>query len=567
MLRYIIAFFVSSTAVSARSLPRLNSNDGGYQTRGKGLTVSTSSGIFAPHIPPSYPEIASFPDIRYAETPIGDLRFAPPVAAKAPLDSSVQYKTKLPAGCFQYVPPYLDNTAATEAGNGAAMFQRGDYSNTTEDCLRLSIFAPKWAVKHQTATATATAPRHGNGEASSRGSHNKTSLPVIIWIHGGGYSFGGTNVPYQLAQSWVQRSQRHIVVQVQYRLNLLGMPNSAGLAAQGQNLNVGLLDQRLAVEWVAKNIAFMGGDPTRITIWGESAGAYGVDGYLHAWKDDPIVSGVIADSGNALLVDTASTTAANYSQFSHVASRLGCTNTNAAAELDCMRQVPSLKLQSYLQASVGSGHGTGAADDGLSFAAVVDNVTVFSNYSRRLSHGGRDFASKVNLLIGTNTNEGAVVVPYNFNGSETATSLPKFLQPTAKTFKLGLQCSTLQEVRLRAAAGSHTWQYLYGGNFSDISPRPWLGAYHTAELPLIFGTYGTEGKATELEHRVSRNMQDLYLAFAENPASGLTQAGWPEARGSTEGWEIMKWAMDGKVSEIGGISELKNECLKNGYRV
>ncbi len=72
-----------------------------------------------------------------------------------------------------------------------------------------------------------------------------------------------------------------------------------------------------------------------------------------------------------------------------------------------------------------------------------------------------------------------------------------------------------------------TYQYLYNGNFSNISPRPWEGAYHSSELPLIFGTSGIAHSAsTDLEVALSHLMQDLYLAFISDPWRGLPAHGW-----------------------------------------
>ncbi|KAJ4006367.1 hypothetical protein NW766_010451 [Fusarium irregulare] len=507
------------------------------------LAVNTSSGIFAPYFSNHQPKVASFLDISYAETPVGNLRFAPPVAKHYPGDELV-HATKLPAGCIQYVVPLLRG-AVGDGPVTAGTFQRGDYANTTEDCLKLSLFSPKKAI------------RRDEGDKSE-------GLPVIVWIHGGGYSVGGTNVPYQLAPNWVQRSQKHIVVQVQYRLNLLGFPNAAGLAKEGKNLNLGLLDQRLAVEWVRDNIARFGGDPNRIGLWGESAGAYAVDGYLFAWADDPIVKGIMADSGNALAIEGVLGDAKNHTGFTTSAKALGCGDLSPDEELDCMRQVPESELKRYLQAGVGQG---GAAADGLGVSVIPDNITVFSNYTERFSKNSPKYPVDIPLLIGTNTNEGAAVIPYNFTGYKTATEIPDTLKPIADGFGINLQCTTLKETRLRAQAGAATYQYLYDGNFTNISPLPWLGAYHTAELPLIFGTYGDEGPSPVFERRVSERMQDLYLKFASNPAHGLEEAGWPVAESKLERSKLVKWATDGKVEQIVGVQDLVNECIKKGFVV
>ncbi|QPC70909.1 hypothetical protein HYE68_001661 [Fusarium pseudograminearum] len=477
------------------------------------LAINTSSGIFAPYFDRHQPNVASFLDIPYAETPVGNLRFAPPVAKKN-TGHRIIHATKLPAGCIQYLPPLLRGTI----GDGpitAGTFQRGDYANTTEDCLKLSLFAPEKYILIK------------EGQKSQ-------ALPVIVWIHGGGYSVGGTNVPYQLAQNWVQRTQKHIVVQVQYRLNLLGFPNAGGLAREDNNLNLGLLDQRLAVEWVRNNIARFGGDPGRITLWGESAGGYAVDGYLFAWAQDPIVKGVIADSGNALALEGVVGNLRNHTGFSLAAKSMGCGKLLPKDELECMRHVPERNLKEYLQAEVGQG---GAADDGLAVSVIADNIT------------------------------GAAVVPYKFPGFETAIELPNQLKPLADGFRLNLQCTTLKEIRLRAEAGATTYQYLYAGNFTNISPLPWLGAYHTAELPLVFGTYETEGPSTKFERIVSERMQDLYLKFTSDPMHGLEKSGWPRAESQLKRSKLVKLAADNKIEQVVSVRNLVDECAQNGFVV
>ena len=543
---------LSSVTVSLLLAAKSNAADhyGNAPYGGSLSSFDTSSGRYLPYFPPSHPSLALFPDIAYAKNPTKSRRFAPPVPATPPPGDAVQYKTELPLGCFQYLPGYLEGSVATVAGHEAAMFQRGDNTNTTEDCLRLSIFAPKKTIEH--------AGRYKSHDTQKGGSQ---PLPVIIWVHGGGFSFGGINTPYQLAHNWVERSQSHIVVEIQYRLNLLGFPNAAGLESAGKNVNLGFLDQRLAVEWVRDNIGAFGGDPDRITLWGQSAGAYATDGYVYAWKDDPIVEGVIADSGNAVLIDTQSVPPTNNTMFSLAASRLGCGNLSSTAELDCMRRVPSSKIKEYLQKGPGEG---GAVDDSVSFGAIVDDLTIFSGYANLTAKG--HFAKNVDILIGTNTDEGSSIVPYNFPGSETATSIPASLQGIADGFRLSLQCATIQEARLRAQAGARSWQYLYGGNFTDISPRPWLGAYHTAELPLIFGTLGLEGNVTSLETKTSHSMQDLYLAFAEKAGSGLEEAGWSGVKGKVSTWQVNEWALRGKAHQLSSVAALRNECVQKGFQ-
>ena len=189
--------------------------------------VNTTSGVFAAWYPQGFTNISVYPNVQYGKSPVGDLRWAPPIPAeRAP---GVVKETDWPPGCFQLVQKTMDDTV-TVVKETDFLLRSGDYSGTNEDCLRLGIIVPKDAVPEQ------------NGSTHPQ----KELLPVAVFIHGGGLTFGGVDVPYQIGLPWVSRSKEHIIVSVDYRLNMLDSPNALGLAAEGNNLNFGLLDQRLA---------------------------------------------------------------------------------------------------------------------------------------------------------------------------------------------------------------------------------------------------------------------------------------------------------------------------------
>jgi len=116
--------------------------------------------------------------------------------------------------------------------------------------------------------------------------------------------------------------------------------------------------------------------------------------------------------------------------------------------------------------------------------------------------------------------------------------------------------------RLRAAAGIPTYRYLYSGNFTNLAPRPWLGAYHSSELPLLFGTHGNyRGPSTKYEVDVSEAMQDAWHAFANDPSQGLIAQKWPQF---TPGHELMRVFGDSGTVARDGIGELKvyeDQCV------
>ncbi|KAF8428103.1 Alpha/Beta hydrolase protein [Tirmania nivea] len=113
------------------------------------------------------------------------------------------------------------------------------------------------------------------------------SLPVLVFIHGGSNKVGSANVPLYdmsiLCAHSVEKSKPVIMVAINYRVSVFGF----GVLSDGTGANNGLYDQRLALQWIQKHIRGFGGDPTRVTLSGESAGAFGTDAHLHAkWSDE-----------------------------------------------------------------------------------------------------------------------------------------------------------------------------------------------------------------------------------------------------------------------------------------
>lgn len=136
-----------------------------------------------------------------------------------------------------------------------------------------------------------------------------------------------------------------IIARNSYRTNVFGFPNAAGLPDQ----NLGILDQRLALQWVKDNIASFGGDPDRITLFGHSAGATAVDIHAYAWPEDPIVNGFILQSGTVgLLPHIGGGDPATFYGWGNLTEAVGCTGTGTSGGsgsteqevLSCMQGLP-----------------------------------------------------------------------------------------------------------------------------------------------------------------------------------------------------------------------------------
>lgn len=314
------------------------------QGSGDALQVSTTSGQVHGKIDPSLPNVRQFLGIPYAKPPVGDRRWAPPELLD---DQDAQISAvELPPSCMQSL-----STASPSVYNRDVLeFNLQGLNRTgaiSEDCLTASVWAP---------------------------TNVQSALPVLIYIYGGGFQTGGQDVPYQIPAQWVDRTGDHIVVSFNYRLNIFGFPNAAGLEDQ----NLALLDQRAFVQWCQQNIAAFGGDPSRMVLWGQSAGSISVDMYNFAYPDDPVVGGFIMDSGTAESGLTSADTP--QSNFTFVAENVGCEGLSGdpAKELECMRGVDAVKIKDFLASYADSG-----ASPSLGFNPVPDEKIVFSNYTQR----------------------------------------------------------------------------------------------------------------------------------------------------------------------------------------
>ena len=134
------------------------------------------------------------------------------------------------------------------------------------------------------------------------------------------------------------------------------------------------------MEWTKNNIAAFGGNPDSIIFWGQSAGGASTSLYPYTYPNNPIVKGIAADSGSPTIV-----LSTDYAQtnFTFLASLVGCSNLAPAAELDCMRHnVTGPALENLL-----SLYQISARAPKIAFPPSIDNVTVFSNYTDRAARG------------------------------------------------------------------------------------------------------------------------------------------------------------------------------------
>jgi cholinesterase len=220
-----------------------------------------------------------------------------------------------------------------------------------------------------------------------------TKLPVMVWITGGAFTVGDSS--WGLADgSTIAQKQDIIVVSFNYRVNVFGFPGAPGVDA-----NPGLLDQRMAVEWTRDNIEAFGGDPNRITIFGESAGGSSVDVYAFAWKDDPIASAFIAESGTALTSDLFKPASKALNSWYSLTKGLGCGGADAGqSTLECAQKKTVSEIQGASLSGMTMGKSSGGDNsEGVGpvpgYRPIIDEKTVFSDIVERTKNGL--FARKV----------------------------------------------------------------------------------------------------------------------------------------------------------------------------
>ncbi|KAJ7757059.1 Alpha/Beta hydrolase protein [Mycena metata] len=494
------------------------------------LTVKTRTGTFIGNLNDTYPDVRQFKFIPYAKPPVGALRWTPP----QPLDNSSEVidSTTFGPSCSQYVSAVPTAWALNITGNlivnyGESLLAGQVAQNSAEDCLTLAIWTP------------------ANATADSK-------LPVIHFLTGGGDVTGGINIPTQLPANWVHNSQAHIVVTTNYRVNIFSYPNARGLNGV---TNFGLRDQRTAVEWIRENVASFGGDPSKITLWGQSAGASATDMYLFAYPEDPIIRASVSSSGEAIGRGQ-NPDIATGSNFTFVAKSLGCDFEDAALELQCMRRVPMPRIENFVgQYQDNSTLVVNSSQPAIAFTRAVDNVTVFANYTERYLNGQ---IAKLPKIIGTTAREASALDPYPINNVAAGPNETLVVVNTLATV-----CAAHNTTVLRNQIDLPTFRYEWGGNFSDLTGGvTWLGAYHYSDLYMLFGSYliNPLPPTDPLEANTSRVMQNFLLDFVKDPTS-LPRSGWPEYQtGAENGGQIAQFGADGQAFKLVSGDSVEAAC-------
>ncbi|POM75165.1 Triacylglycerol Lipase [Phytophthora palmivora] len=303
----------------------------------------------------------------YAQPPVGDLRFRNPESLNTTW-SEVKNATEYSPECYGY---------------GSDQWVLGNI--ISEDCLTINVVRPS-------------------------GIAYDAKLPVGFWIHGGNFYQGGNRDPRYnfsyIIDEATKAGKPFIGVSINYRLHGFGFLWGSAVQQAGV-ANLGFRDQRLALHWVQENIAAFGGDPDKVTIWGESSGGWSVGYQLLAYggRDDGLFRGAIMQSGAPVDVSSNYANASAWDvYYNNITSASNCSS--AADTLDCLRQVPIDTLSSIFNSSVASS---------ASFRPVIDGDYLQDTGANLLRSG--KFVH-VPILHGANHDEGSAFGTWGINSTD-----------------------------------------------------------------------------------------------------------------------------------------------------
>ena len=415
--------------------------------------------------------IIAFKGIPFAAPPVGDLRWrAPqPVIPWQGVRKAADFGTS----CVQTLTP-------GKKGFGPWTWEFLTQNQVGEDCLTLNVWTP------------AKSPR--------------AKLPVFVWIYGGGFNSGSSEVPLYDGEGLASKGL--IVVTINYRVGILGFfahPELTKESGHNASGNQGLLDQVAALQWVHRNIAAFGGDPARVTIAGQSAGAMSVMELLTSPLTNGLFHGAIVQSGVSCLMDAA--TAAHMqgeTLASAEAAGVAFATKQGATSLKDLRALP---WQTLLKASPADVH----------FVPIVDGY---------LEPSADGKLHDVATMAGCTTGEISTGV---MGGGPP--------NPAAADQRLS---ALYQWARQRAATAKQP-AYLY--LWDHVLPGPdaaRYGAFHSSELAYVLNTlHASDRPFTDADRKIAEMMSSYWANFVTtgNP-NGAGVPKWPAVSDKREVMEV-----------------------------
>ncbi|KAK7042329.1 COesterase domain-containing protein [Favolaschia claudopus] len=407
----------------------------------------------------SLPDVTFYGGIPYIKPPVGKLRFAPPQR-------------------LNERPVFLTNDDIVDARNwGPLCIQQPAVMGIgSEDCVTLNIWTPSNVT-------------------------SKSKLPVYVYIHGGGHYYNSAQgFP---ANDWVARSNGGLIaVALQYRLGLLGYLSSAALRADPTaGPNNGLFDQRAGLEWLQRNIAKFGGDPSKITIGGESSGGGSVVLHVTAYggeKTPPFRAAVIESPGN----DPFYTEEHAEECFRNVTKQVGCDDSSDIVA--CLRKASIGAIVSAVNNKPSTCKYEPVIDGGY-IPDITTKLFAAGNFSKvpilagHTAQDGSIFVGKPESISTDQDIVNAVLKRYPGLSKATTDAMLVTYPPASATTPWTTQWERAMYAYMESELGC--WDYYIGNisgkpafNYRWDAPDPnliasrgtYVGAAHTSELFYLY---------------------------------------------------------------------------------
>lgn len=476
----LLLAIATAMATASQALPAATDTATAPVKVEQGLLAGTSG---------KHADVRVFRGVPFAAPPVGDLRWKAP-QAPASWKETRDAKEFSPV-CWQSQYPDV------------ARLYQSELAARSEDCLYLNIWTPA-----------------------------KTSneyLPVMVWIHGGAFTRGsGSSRSYD---GEILARKGAVVVTINYRLGMFGFFAHPELTTESEHHasgNYALLDQIAALQWVKKNITAFGGDPNRVTIFGESAGSWAVNVLIASPLAKGLFQRAIGESGGSF-APMKSLAEAEKSGVS-LAGTMGVTQ-------DVLKTLRGKSAEELLKAS-----------DNQPTRAIVDGYVLPQDVYTIFAQGKQN---DVQLLVGNNADEGTALVPQGASikaeqfvavaRGRFGSLADEFLkiypggsdEEAVKSFFAAFRDQQFEWemrtwARMQTKTGHHP-VYLY--YFSRVPPGPQsktLGAFHAADLAYVFGNFAWPFPWEETDKKLSDAMTSYWVNFAASGApNGNGLAKWP----------------------------------------
>lgn len=393
--------------------------------------------------------------IPYAAAPVGDLRWKAP-APVVPWEGVMR--------CDSFGSASMQAPHDPEDGAYGTEFFAQD-ADFGEDCLYLNVWTPRGAS--------------GNPDKK---------LPVAVWIHGGAFTGGWGYEPEMDGEAWADRDV--VLVTINYRLGPFGFLNHPLLTAEGDGHsgNYGLMDQIAALQWVSRNIDKFGGDPSAITVFGQSAGAMSVKNLVASPLSSPLIKGAIIQSGGGL----SASPAPDMSQDELDAIGQAIMELAGCTTLDEMR------------------------------AATYDQIAEATAAFQK---------ENMNFFI-YSPHTDSVILPVSFDRAAPAgliADVPYIVGSVADDFPpLNSGYDVFAAVR-DSISDQPTYIYHFSGPLPTDGRKSLPGAFHSSELWYVFGTLDKSWRPfDENDRELSNHMVDYWTNFVKygNPNGDGTEGDW-----------------------------------------